>query len=926
MTDERLMSQLEATRRLIALARTRDPAPTVPALIDQLQVALDDLAHTAAVAAEQPRLFQTLAARSFDGVAVADQRGVIIEWNRAQEVITGLPQHAALGRYIWDVQHQLAVPERRTEAARDALRAFILRLLNTGQSPELDEDHERVVVRPDGSRRTVISRLTVLPAGGGHIIVSTLHDVTDERTLATELRRSEARYRTLFEQANDALFLENEQDEIIDVNRRACELLGYTREELLKMHVSDLQAPETRVADGHVVARELHLYKGQPFEALDIRRDGTRVPVEITVTRLTGRDEGLVLTAVRDITERRRADESLRESEQQFRLAFDDAAVGKALVSVDGRFLRVNPALCRMLGYTAAELLTRTFRDLTHPDDLTLSNDIFERVIKGEVDTATFEKRYRRADGSPAWVIVNSSLIRDARGQPDYFISEMQDVTERKQTELALQESEEKYRQLFELESDAIFVIDNETGEILEVNPAASVMYGFSHEELLRMRNTDLSAEPDRTRQAMAQRQSVIPVRWHHDRAGRVFPVEIMASFFTWHGRPAHLAAIRDITDRWRAENQLRESEQRYRAVIDTSPDGILLIDLTGVVLVANQRAARLGGRADPADLIGQNVFELVAADERDRSLADMAQLLRVGTLRGVEYSILRDGEARVPVELSASVVRNADQEPQAMVVVVRDITARKQAEALLAEHNQDLAQLNAELRASNEELDAFAQTVAHDLKNPLHLVIGFAETLRDIYLSLSEDERFDALRLVIRNAHKMNNIIDELLLLAEARKAQVTMVPLDLKRIVTDVQQRLADLIHDAGATVTVPTGWPLVMGHGPWVEEVFVNYLSNALKYGGRPPVIELGVDLQPGNWVRLWMSDNGDGIAPQEQSRLFKPFSRLEQVQTKGHGLGLSIVRRIVERMGGQVGMESQGKPGQGSLFFFTLPLAD
>lgn len=864
--------------------------------------------------------------QAFDGVTLVDQRGVIIEWNRAQERITGMLRSDAIGRFFWDVQHQLTPPEQRTPDALDQMRAFILRLLSTGQASAATDDQERVIARPDGEQRVVLSRLGPLPVDGGFMLVGILHDVTESRRLAADLRRSEAWYHVLFEQAGEALFLENERDEILDVNRRACELLGYTRDELLRMKVSDLQAPEARGEVGHIVTGELQRYQGQPFEAVDVRRDGTRLPVEITETRLTSPDGDLVLTTVRDITDRKHAEQLLRDSEQQFRLAFEGAAIGKALVSTTGQFRRVNDALCRMLGYSADELLARTFRDLTHPDDLSVSDAAFQRVISGELDTISFEKRYLRGDGSSVWVIVSSSLIRDAQGRPQYFISEMQDVTERRLAEIALQESEEKYRQLFELESDAIFVIDNETGEIMEANPAASNMYGYSHDELLHMRNTDLSAEPDRTRQAMSQRQSVIPVRWHHDRTGRVFPVEIMASFFTWRGRPAHLAAIRNITDRFNAEQQLRESEQRYRAVVDTSPDAIVLADLEGRLVMANQRAADLAARATATELVGLSLFDLLVPEDRARARANMARVMREGALHGEEYLGIRPDGTLIPIEVSASVVNGADQRPMGMAAVVRDITARKEAEALLAQRHRDLAQLNAELQVRNEELDAFAHTVAHDLKNPLHLVIGFAETLRDVYASLSDEERIEALRPIVRSARKMNNIIDELLLLAEVRKSQVSLIPIDLERIVADAQQRLADMIADAQASITLPASWPSVLGHAPWVEEVLVNYLSNAIKYGGRPPVITLGTDELDGNRVRLWVCDNGDGISPEVQGQLFKPFSRLVQAQTKGHGLGLSIVQRIVERMGGQVGVASSGQPGQGSLFFFTLPMAN
>ena len=189
----------------------------------------------------------------------------------------------------------------------------------------------------------------------------------------------------------------------------------------------------------------------------------------------------------------------------------------------------------------------------------------------------------------------------------------------------------------------------------------------------------------------------------------------------------------------------------------------------------------------------------------------------------------------------------------------------------------------------------------------------------------LTANEQVAALSNVARSARKMNNIIDELLLLAEVRRTQVVLQPLDMSRILADVQQRLTDMIVDNHAQINVPATWPIVLGYAPWVEEVWVNYVSNAIHYGGQPPRVEVGADVLADNMVRLWVRDNGQGLPLDVHARLFTPFARLDQVRARGHGLGLSIVRRIVEKMGGQVGVHS-GEPGAGCLFYFTLSQLD
>lgn len=249
----------------------------------------------------------------------------------------------------------------------------------------------------------------------------------------------------------------------------------------------------------------------------------------------------------------------------------------------------------------------------------------------------------------------------------------------------------------------------------------------------------------------------------------------------------------------------------------------------------------------------------------------------------------------------------------------------------------QTLRRRTVQLQTQNEELDAFADTVAHDLKIPLSSVIGFAETLEEIHAELSGEELRHYLHLVARGGRKMSNIINELLLLARVRKTEVELRPLNMASIVTEATQRLSEMIEESQAEITMPETWPVALGHAPWIEEVWVNYISNALKYGGQPPRVELGFGAYaapsessqsqsdsgiaaPGGKICFWVRDNGPGLTPEAQEQLFTPFTRLERGRAEGHGLGLSIVHRIVDKLGGQVGVES--KVGQGSVFTFTL----
>lgn len=242
---------------------------------------------------------------------------------------------------------------------------------------------------------------------------------------------------------------------------------------------------------------------------------------------------------------------------------------------------------------------------------------------------------------------------------------------------------------------------------------------------------------------------------------------------------------------------------------------------------------------------------------------------------------------------------------------------ARQQAEVELRRFASDLA-------SRNEELDAFAHTVAHDLKSPLSVLISSADILLEQNYQFTSEDRARILETILTTGKKMNNIVRELLLLSQIRKSEARIHPLSMGTIVNEVQTRLHFMIEEYQATIIAPKEWPVSMGYGPWIEEVWVNYLSNAIKYGGKPPWLQLAAAKMRNGMVCYWVEDNGEGVKPSDQAYLFRPFTQLTQVRAKGHGLGLSIVQRIIEKCGGKVGMRN--KKGSGAIFWFMLPAPD
>ncbi len=419
----------------------------------------------------------------------------------------------------------------------------------------------------------------------------------------------------------------------------------------------------------------------------------------------------------------------------------------------------------------------------------------------------------------------------------------------------------------------------------------------------------------------------------------------------------AYDGLVSDITEQKRAEEAVAHERDLLFILMDNLPDTIYFKDTSSRFTRINRAQAETLGLAHPEEAIGKTDLDFFSSEHAEAAYADERKIIETGQplIGKLERLISAEGDFIRWVSCTKVPVKDNEGKIVGMVGMSRDISE-------LVEAQEALRQYTTELQARNEELDTFAHTVAHDLKDTLSIIIGLSEVLESEVGSggLSPEEMRSYLGKIAQRGRKMNNIIEELLLLSSVRQVdELRLVPLDMASIVAEAQERLADMIASRHARLNLPdmTSWPRALGHAPWIEEVWLNYISNAVKYGGTPseaPCIELGAeqvtlageeaerrgvsegvaapmrllpDIPPQvlpdhgvEYVRFWVRDNGPGLTPEEQARLFTPFTRLEQAQVKGYGLGLSIVRRIVSKLGGYVGVESQA--GQGSQFFFAL----
>ncbi len=363
----------------------------------------------------------------------------------------------------------------------------------------------------------------------------------------------------------------------------------------------------------------------------------------------------------------------------------------------------------------------------------------------------------------------------------------------------------------------------------------------------------------------------------------------------------------RTIQRRVAYATELFQGDITIRTLLESLAEGVVIVDSAANIVFINSQTERIFGY-QKEEIVGRPLNILIPEklhSAHEKHVNDYFKSPRVRPMGKGRDLIGHKKDGRdFPVEISLSFLE-ADGNRLSMAFVT-DITLRKKAEK--------------DLTTRNEELDDFAHTVAHDLKGSLTSLLGYSELLSQRDVNLEKQTIRDSLDQICTSSRKMANIIDELLLLASVRKEDVEVTSLVMLSIVNDALLRLKSEVKISEIEIVLADDFPEALGHAPWVEEVWYNYIGNAIKYGGDPAKIEIGGELQDNGFAQFWVKDNGPGLNDVEQSRLFTAYA-LQERKSGGHGLGLSIVKRIVEKLNGGVGVQSH--VSEGSIFSFTLP---
>ncbi|MGZ8937989.1 MAG: PAS domain S-box protein [Limisphaerales bacterium] len=637
----------------------------------------------------------------------------------------------------------------------------------------------------------------------------------------------------------------------------------------------------------------------------------------------------LVLTDITDLKESQQAVTAERDfAESILRTSTDPFLVLDAALRVD----RANEAFYNAFRVLPAEVVGRTIFELDHghwnvPKLRELLNDILPRhsfFDNFEVSTQFQHIGHRT-------MLLNARSLTKTSGQPPMILLGIKDITELLHYQAELRQSELRFRRIFEASKDGILIINPETCKIMDANPSVSELLGYSREMLLGKRLFEIGVFKDENdcKAAYEVMHSKGFIRYNdlvvETQAGQRRELEFISNLYREGVADVIQCHIRDITER-------KLAERKFRDLLESAPDAMIITNREGRIELVNAQTERMFGYAR-GELLGNSVEILIPKRFHDAHPRHRKAFMNDPNARpmglAMELSGLRKDRTEFPVEVSLSPV-----ESEAGILVsaaVRDITRRKKAEDALRLAQEQLADRarhlesavaarTADLTAINQQLEAFVYSIAHDLRAPLRAMQGYSAMLLEDEPGLTEAGNHHAER-INKAAQFMDALLQDLLAFSRISQLHVELKPVKLDEIVESVLARLQPEIQEKKARVENLGPWPTVLAHESTLTQAIFNLGSNALKFvkSGVQPLLRLSTE-NKGERVRVWIEDNGIGIEPEYREQVFRLFTRLHGEKYAGTGLGLAIVRQALERMGGEVGVEST--PGKGSRFWIEL----
>ncbi|WP_339919646.1 PAS domain S-box protein [uncultured Flavobacterium sp.] len=740
------------------------------------------------------------------------------------------------------------------------------------------------------------------------------NDVTEQVLSRQKIEESVLRYTSLIEQAGDAICFIDSSMNIIEVNRYACEKLGYSKTEILQLSLDDFFLEEDLKAN----PLKIYLLKeGKTLrgERRIKRKNGSLIEVDLSAKML---NDGTFLIFIRDISEQKKAQQAVVESEKKYRQIVETAQEGIWLIDQNHQTTFVNNKMCEILEYAQEEMMGKDIYSFMDQEGKKIATKLMKRKKEGQPDQRHF--KYISKSGKEIWTNVVANPLFDETGIYKGSLAMVTDITEIKKAQQTLKEKEKKYRYLFDNNPMPMWVIDIVTFKFLDVNKMTILQYGFSREEFLSMTALDIRPEKDKDDFKKLSDLSGINASnfnrgiWNHKKKnGTVIPVEIIAHEIIYEGVPARFILSNDITDRRKTELNLKKRNKEladYKYALDeTSIIGIT--DRKGRILHANDNFCKIS-KYSKDELIGQDHRIISSGYHSAAYIRKLWETISSGKIwKGELKNKAKDGTFYW-VDTTITPFLDEHGNPFQYLASRFDITASKKAEL-------NLEKRNIELIKTNTELDRFVYSVSHDLRSPLTSILGLISFIEE---ESKETDTLEHVTMIRISINRLDEFIKNILSYSRNNRTGLEVDKIPLQKTIIDIVDSLHSMKEAKEIHFEID-----IREHNPFYSDslrfntILVNLISNAIKYHKKEEsggYIKITGQSDPEKLV-LTISDNGIGIAPAYHQKIFEMFFRLSG-KTDGSGIGLYIVKDTVEILQGSI--EIQSEEGTGTSFIITL----
>ncbi len=883
------------------------------AKLDKRLASLLELKHSGRALYESEEKYRRLFVEARDGIFIADaETGILIDCNDEAMRLVGRYKSEIIGQH----QKFLHPPGQDNEKFSETFQRHL--------KESAGQDLETQVITSTGEIREVAIKANILHVGNRKLLQGIFHDITDRKRARESLKL----FRALIEQSNDAIeVLDPKTGYFLDVNKKGCEDLGYSREELLSLRIFDIDPKIDPSLYRDYLMQELRKTGSLSQETLHLRKDGTTFPVEINLSYVK-LDRDYLVTIARDITERKRAEEALKESEEKFKTVAEQSP-NMIFINSKGKVIYANKLAEEIMGFKRDEFYSPDFDflSLIAPEYIQLVNSKYKDHMEGkEVDP--YEYSLITREGKRIDVVINTKLI-DYDGQ-SAILGIVTDITDRKRAEETIRESEKKYRTILESIEEGYYETDIQ-GNFTFFNDSMRKILGYTRDELIRMNYRDfLSPETGKNVYKIFNKiyQTGQPARILDyefiKKDGSKISIEASASLIRdSKDKPVGFRGIiRDVTEGKKIETELIRTKNFLQNIFDSSAECITTTDLHGNMIYVSPRVKDILGY-DHKKLIGKKVHSLYSNGKEDAKVI-MKTITEKAELRNHEMKLARKDGSLVDINLSASLLKNEKGETIGTLGIYSDVTEKKRLDVQLQQARK------------MEAIGTLAGGIAHDFNNILTSIIGNAELMlinsdNDEYLR----EGIEEIKIAGERAASLTRQ-----LLAFSRKQMIQPKILDLNALLAGIKNMLVRLIGENIEILVIPESglWQIKIDPGQ-MEQVIMNLAVNArdaMPNGGKLIIQtanmyldedyfdrqRITVEEQPGSYVMMAVSDTGSGIDKKTQEHIFEPFYSTKE-KGKGTGLGLSTVYGIVKQNKGFVWVYSEA--GQGTTFKIYLPSA-